>query len=121
MKGSRYRFRDFIYIDDVVDAWVMAIDKPVTFGKTYNLATGKKTFVHQLINKEIKTFNLDPMTYPVKYEGTTPSDQFGLYADVSKIQLDLNWHPKTNLKTGLARMADWAAKKKNSANNASNM
>jgi len=111
VKGSKDRFRDFIYIDDVVDAWVSAMDQPAAYGKTYNLATGKKTFVHQLINQEIKTFNLNPETYPVKYEGTTPADQFGLYADVSKIRSELNWYPKTDLKTGLALMADWVRDK----------
>ncbi len=79
--------------------------KPIT------LPPGKKTFVHQLINEEIKTFNLNPETYPVKYEGTTPADQFGLYGDVSKIRSDLNWYPKTDLKTGLQHMADWVRKK----------
>jgi len=111
VKGNKDRFRDFIYIDDVVDAWVSAMDQPAAYGKTYNLATGKKTYVHQLINEEIKTFNLNPETYPVKYEGTTPADQYGLYADVSKIRSDLTWYPKTELKTGLKLMADWVREK----------
>ncbi len=42
VKGSKDRFRDFIYIDDVVDAWLSAMDQPVAYGKTYNLATGEK-------------------------------------------------------------------------------
>ena len=41
VKGLMDRFRDFIYIDDVVSAWVTALDDPVSSGKTSNLASGK--------------------------------------------------------------------------------
>lgn len=111
VKGSKDRFRDFIYIDDVVDAWIAALNNPAAFGQTYNLATGKKTYVHQLIKEEIKSFNLDPDTYPVKYQGSTPSDQFGLFADITRIRSDLNWSPKTDLITGLSHMAGWVRKR----------
>ena len=107
VKGNKDRFRDFIYISDVVDAWTAAMDNPAAYGQTYNLATGKKTYVHELITEEIRSFNLDPDTYPVKYEGSTPSDQFGLFADITKLRSDLPWSPKTDLKTGLSRMAGW--------------
>ena len=107
VKGSGDRFRDFTYIDDVVDAWIAALDNPASYGQTYNLATGRKTFVRELINEEIKCCHLNPDTYPVRYEGSTPSDQFGLFADITKIRSDLHWSPKTDLKTGLEKMVDW--------------
>ncbi|HVN73475.1 MAG TPA: NAD-dependent epimerase/dehydratase family protein [Methanoregula sp.] len=110
VKGSRDRFRDFVYIDDVAEAWIAAVDNPASYGKTYNLATGRKTHVHELITEEIKTFRQDPMTYPVRYEGTTPADQFGLYADITRIRSDLGWEPKTDLRIGLERMAGWVQK-----------
>jgi len=107
-KGSKERFRDFIYIDDVVDAWVAAIDNEKTFGKTYNLGTGNKTFVWELIEEEIRTFGYDSKTYPVVYAEPTPADQFGLYADISQIKTNLNWSPKVSLAMGLEKMAEWA-------------
>jgi UDP-glucose 4-epimerase len=109
VKGSKERFRDFTYIDDVVDGWMTVLDKPKTFGGIYNLAGGEKTTVGVLVEKEIKAFNL-PGDYPVKYAGTTPSDQFGLYADISKIRSDAHWTPKTSLQEGLKKMAEWAMK-----------
>lgn len=108
VKGSRERFRDFIYIDDVVDAWIAAMDNEKTLGKTYNLGTGKKTFVWELIEEEIKTFGYDSNTYPVIYAEPTPADQFGLYADISQVSSDLNWLPKVSLAIGLKKMAEWA-------------
>nr|WP_321351998.1 NAD-dependent epimerase/dehydratase family protein [uncultured Methanoregula sp.] len=107
VKGSKERFRDFIYIDDVVDAWLLALDNPKAFGKTYNLATGRKTLVGTLVDEEILAFGLNRKTYPVKYEGNTPADQFGLYADISRIRKDLNWEPQISLPEGLKKMVSW--------------
>lgn len=106
VKGSKDRFRDFIYIDDVVDAWLSTLDDLKSFGKIYNLGTGMKTRVEELICKEIKAFGLDS-NYPVDYEGTTPSDQFGLYANISKIKNDMGWNPKFTLNRGLNIMSEW--------------
>jgi UDP-glucose 4-epimerase len=111
VKGSKDRFRDFIYIDDVVEAWMQALDNPNSSGKIYNLGTRKKTHVYELIREEIKALGLDPDSYPVKYEGTTPSDQFGLYADISKIKADIGWNPEVSLADGLQIMIKWAKNK----------
>jgi UDP-glucose 4-epimerase len=107
VKGLKNRFRDFIFIDDVVDAWILALDNPKAFGKTYILATGIKTLVGTLVDTEISLFGFDRKTYPVKYEGNTPADQFGLYADVTRIRNDLNWEPQIQLYDGLYKMVSW--------------
>ena len=106
--GSKDRFRDFIYIDDVVDAWISVIDNPVSFGKTYNLASGKKTFVWELLNGLIEAMGHEPDEYPITYGDSTPGDQFGMHADISLITSELDWSPKTDLRSGLQKMADWA-------------
>lgn len=107
VKGSRERFRDFIYIDDVVDAWLLSLDSPPTYGKIYNLGTGLKTTVRDLVHQEIRAFGYDTDSYPVKYEGCTPSDQFGLYADMTKFCTDTGWKSTISLQEGLDRMVKW--------------
>jgi UDP-glucose 4-epimerase len=108
VKGSGDRFRDFIYIDDVVEAWTRALDCPATYGKIYNLATGKRTLVRDLVRAEIVAFGEDPDRYPVNYSGSTPADQFGLYADISNLKRDLGWKPVISLDQGIRRMVSWA-------------
>ena len=110
VKGSGERFRDFVFIDDVVDAWCSSIDNSHTYGQIYNLASGKKTLVKELVEKEIQIFGFNPASYPVLYHGSTPSDQFGLYADISKIKKETGWRPKVNLDEGLSEMFEWAKK-----------
>ena len=86
---------------------MQVLGNPNSFGKIYNLGTGEKTYVYELIREEIKSLGLDPDSYPIKYEGITPSDQFGLYADISKIKADIGWSPEVGLVDGLQIMTKW--------------
>jgi len=109
VRGSKDRFRDFIYVDDVVDAFMRCMDKKA-YGKVYNVSTGKKTYIWQLIKDIITAFGYDPEKYPVSYGESTPRDQFGIYGDSSLLQNDLGWRPKVELKNGLIEMAEWVKK-----------
>ncbi|MGE5373185.1 MAG: NAD-dependent epimerase/dehydratase family protein [Solirubrobacterales bacterium] len=110
VKGSPDRYRDLIYVDDVVEALLSALDKPATYGQVYNVGTGVKTTVKDLINAEILSFGHDPLTYPVRYAGNTPGDMFGIYADISALREATGWVPRVSLARGLELMVQWAKK-----------
>lgn len=105
VKGAKDRFRDFIYIDDAVDAWCMAIDNAVTYGKLYNLASGRKTSVEELLSAMKCSFGRED--YPVRHAKGTPGDQFGVVADIRHIARDLGWKPRITLSEGLGRMVNF--------------
>lgn len=106
VRGSRDRFRDFVSVHDVADAFYRCVDERA-YGKVYNVATGKKTHVWELLNKIVKAFGHDPETYPVVFGEPTPRDQFGLYGDSSLLQDDLGWKPAVALEDGLSEMVQW--------------
>ncbi len=108
VKGSLDRYRDFVYIDDVIEACMLCLDSSVTFGKTYNVASGIKTSVRHLLDAELKAFGYDSSSYPIKCGGSTPGDIFGIYADITAIKRDIGWNPKVFLSEGLTKMAKWA-------------
>jgi UDP-glucose 4-epimerase len=108
VKGSRERFRDFVFVDDVVSAWIAALDSPAARGRVYNVASGQKTHVWELLEAQIRAFGHDPATYPVSIEAGTPGDQFGIWADVSRLRDELGWAPRVPLQLGIQRMVDWA-------------
>ncbi len=108
VKGAPDRYRDLIYIDDVVDAYCTALFNPAAFGKSFNVATGVKTTVQELIDMEISTFGFDPKSYPVSYTDGTPGDTFGIVADVAAIKNDIGWSAKVPIADGLERMIQWA-------------
>lgn len=108
VKGSPDRFRDLVYIDDVINAYVMCLNNPKSYGKAYNVASGERTHVKELLNAELKAFGYDPSDYPIKFADSTPGDTFGIYADINKIRNDIGWQPEVSLNEGLKRMAEWA-------------
>ena len=113
IKGSLERFRDFTYIDDVCKAWMTALDNEQTYGETYNLGTGIRTTVRELVAALFSAMDSDPGTYQIVVSGNTPDDQFGLYADIKRITRDLNWKPEYTLGGGLEEMIKWARTVKN--------
>ena len=108
VKGSPDRYRDIIYIDDVIDAYMACLDNPATFGKSYNVATGKKTTVGELIEAELRAFGYGPGKYPVTFSANTPGDTFGIEANIDSLRADTGWAPKVDLQSGLAQMVAWA-------------
>jgi UDP-glucose 4-epimerase len=84
------------------------LDNPATFGKTYNVASGKKIYVRDLLHAELKAFEYNPLSYPIKYSGSTPGDTFGIFADIEAIKKDTSWEPMVSLSEGLKLMSEWA-------------
>jgi len=111
VKGAFNRYRDFVYVDDVADAWLAALHLPASINGTYNLGSGRKTTVRELLDGLIRAFEQDPATYPVVQGDGTPGDILGSIADISAARRDLCWEPKMELSEGLKRMVGWAQKK----------
>lgn len=101
VKGAKNRFRDMVYIDDVVSAFIMCLKIESKSYKWYNVCTGKKSTVGKVI--ELIEKNL-PYKIDVSYNGSTPGDIFGIYGSNKKINREIGWFPKTSLEDGLTKM-----------------
>jgi len=101
VKGSLNRFRDFIYIDDVVNAFLICLRDERTIGKIFNVGTGIKTSVQQLIETLFEVYG---RKVPVEVSGNTPGDIFGIYADISLFQKVAGFQPEVKFKKGLDKM-----------------
>jgi nucleoside-diphosphate-sugar epimerase len=100
-------FRDFVFIDDVLHAWKLIIKDKKYFNNVYNIGSGKKTLIKDLI-KEISSV-LDKKII-IKVEKGTPGDFLGCYANIGKIKNHLGYSPKYNLKQGLKLFNKWLNK-----------
>lgn len=105
--GPLERFRDFVYIEDVVRAWLAALALPQTPSPVYNLGSGQPVTVRTLLDELARALRL-PADYPVRELPGSRSDQFGLYADVRRAERELAWKAATPLGRGLKLMAEWA-------------
>tara|TARA_B100001939_G_scaffold289321_1_gene260441 strand:- start:285 stop:635 length:351 start_codon:yes stop_codon:yes gene_type:complete len=101
VKGSPDRFRDFIHVDDVVESFCRCLDNPMSIGKSINIATGKQTRVSEIIHMLTSNYKED---ITVEYEGGTPGDIHGIYADVDLMNKILGKWKKVDLKDGISRM-----------------
>ena len=104
VKGSLSRFRDFIFIDDVVEAWFRATFYDKALNEAINIGTGKKNTVNMLLEVIKKITKVDY----IKVEEGTPCDQLGIYADNTKLKEILNLSPQVKLENGLKIFYDWA-------------
>jgi UDP-glucose 4-epimerase len=104
VKGSVDRFRDLIYIDDVVEVWFRASTYQSALYQTLNVGTGVKTTVGALLDKIC--YQIEGSDYYIK--GQTPGDQSGIYADVTKINKILSLDDYLSVDDGLRMFLNWA-------------
>ena len=109
VKGSLERFRDFTYIDDNVEALLSCHDKSISFNEVYNLSSGSKVYVKDLINTILSSFKL-PLNYKIITLKKTPGDSFGFHSNPKKINRHLGWKPKVDLQKGLNKYFEWVRK-----------
>jgi UDP-glucose 4-epimerase len=112
VKGSKSRFRDLIYIDDVVEAWFRASTYSSAIGQTLNLGTGVKTTVGELLDRICEI--VPNSSYFI--QGSTPGDQSGIFADTTKLKKYLNMESFVPVDIGLKNFADWAQQSKFTSN-----
>jgi len=108
VKGDLNRFRDFIFIDDVVESWFRAATRAEAIGQTINVGTGVRTTVKDLAEK-IQIL-LPGVT--IRVQENTPGDQYGIYADIKKLKSLLGISVLTSLNDGLKKFLNWAQSKK---------
>ncbi len=105
--GSLERVRDFVYVDDCVEAWLRALRGPQVSG-TLNVGTGVGTSFHAMVAEMLT--QMGRPDHPVSERGTpTPGDQHALFADTTRLREQLGWVPATTLRDGLGAMLGWAA------------
>ncbi|MFN8356221.1 MAG: NAD-dependent epimerase/dehydratase family protein [Spirosomataceae bacterium] len=100
--------RDFVYIDDCLEAFLLTALQvgENTRGKSYNVATGTKTTMRDLVEVTRQVFQL---TKPPTW-GSMPNRKWDLaewYGDPSAIQADFAWKARTSLANGLLQYRDW--------------
>jgi len=103
--------RDFVYIGDVADAWLRALDNPASYGKVYNVGAGGSISINRLVDVTLDCFGKSRETYEVRYLPERPGDQRHMTADISRLRADLGWEPRVPFDDGMQRTLRWAVNK----------
>jgi len=107
--GDGETSRDFTYIDNVVDANLLACHAPAQLaaGQVFNVATGERITLNQAFQalQAITAYSGRP-----NYEPERAGDIKHSLADISKAVAALGYKPTVNFQQGLRRTVDWYRK-----------
>lgn len=95
--------RDFVYVDDVVRANVLASEHMKDF-QVYNVGFGKGIVMKEIVKKLEGLFNRKLKTVDL---GKREGDPHIVVFNISKIKKQLGWKPEVNFDDGLAKMVDY--------------
>ena len=109
INGSGDSSRDFTFVEDVVQANLLAMftDDPDALNQVYNIAKGEQTTLNELFDmlREISGKNIKPVHGPERNGDIKHS-----LADVSKARKLLGYNPSTSPFEGLRKTFDWYKK-----------
>lgn len=103
--GDGTAIRDFTYVDDVVDATMKAARSSTTGHRIYNVAGGGPVSVNDVIG-----VLGDLLGRELEVHHTRPArgDPLRTGGDISLIERELAWHPRTPIEEGLFKQVEWA-------------
>jgi CDP-paratose 2-epimerase len=108
--GNGKQVRDLLYIDDLIDAMLLANEKiDATQGQIYNLGGGPENSVSVWLEIEPILSELLGRKIDVSYDGWRPGDQPIYVSDISKAKRDFGWQPVTGVNEGLRRLFEWVS------------
>lgn len=104
--------RDFIYVDDVVDALLALSLKEKCFGEIFNIGSDYVSNFKELAETIIDTAKQSKIEFTPFSEERKKQEPGDFYSDISKIHNYIGWKPKVSLKEGIRRTVDFYKKNK---------
>ena len=101
--GDGSQTRDFIYIDDLVDAVIKASTVPGIGGETYQIATASETTINELIEILKSALQHRGIQLRARYGEIRLGDVMRNFSDTSKAERQLAWKAKTELSDGILK------------------
>ena len=102
--GDGKVIRDFTYVDDVVEASVLAGTATSTGHQIYNVAGGSPASVNEILTGISELLETD---LKIEYSDPARGDPPRTGGDTKLIESDLGWHPRTALRDGLEAQVGW--------------
>ena len=101
---SRAAAHDYVYVDDVVDAFARAGSAPMETTGTYNVGSGQHTTVTEV--RRLISAALDGSAPPCRAE-ELGDEPYLIALDATKAEKELEWKPTVDLAEGIRRTMQW--------------
>ncbi len=108
--GDGEQTRDFVFVGDVVEAWVRALTCPEAAGGIFNIGSGHPLSINELASRVLAAHGLTSKTYSLNHAPTRPGEQRRVQADTRLAREVLGWQPRTSFEDGLAATIAWNGK-----------
>jgi len=107
--GNGKQVRDILFVEDLIRAMRMLIDKSdVVGGQIYNIGGGPGNTISAWLEMREKLRGLTGETYQrPRMEKWRPGDQPIYVSDISKARQDFGWIPNIGVDEGLKKLHDW--------------
>jgi UDP-glucose 4-epimerase len=102
--GTGHEERDFIYVDDVIDALLMVAENENTIGQIFNVGFGEATSLCDLVKIMLEVLALNPKI--VFTNSSWRGNVKRLCADITRIS-ELGFKPKYQLRAGIESLMNW--------------
>ncbi len=97
--------RDFVYIDDLIDISIKAIDGEGKSGY-YHVSSGKDYSIKELFECVVEAMGVK-LEEEVEVKPRNPDDAYTILLDPSETEKEFNWKPKVPLKEGIRKAIEW--------------
>ncbi len=97
--------RDFIYVQDLVNAVEKAVDGMGERG-AYHISSGTDYSIKELFDATIEALDIT-LDEPVEVKERNPDDVYTILLDPSKTQKDFEWNVSTSLEEGVKNTIEW--------------
>jgi UDP-glucose 4-epimerase len=106
--GDGKQTRDFVFIDDIVNGWIAALNDPkATAGKVFNLGSGRPLSINELAAKALAACGYRADAYDLRHAAARPGEQRRVQADIRAAREAFGWQPRTSFEEGLAATIAW--------------
>ena len=102
--GDGQQTRDFTFVENAVQANLLACEAPNVSGKVFNVGTGGRTSLNEVLHTLEK---ISGKTLEVKYEPARDGDIRDSQADISQAKEFLGYEPQVGFAEGLTRTFEW--------------
>lgn len=103
--GDGNQTRDFVYVEDVVEANMLALNTKKGVGEVFNIATGAPHTINELVSnlqERLGKQHLKPI-----YKRPRPGDIRNSYASIEKAEKILGYKPRFSLEQGIVKLVEW--------------
>lgn len=105
--GDGEQIRDYIYVDDLADAFIAASVTEACYGEVFNIGSGVGTQFRDMVEYVVKTVGsgkVESVPWPENYINVETGNHI---TNISKLSNVIHWKPKTSIQEGIQKTVDF--------------